>query len=90
MRWRSVSAHEWVLSKRREEKPSGKPLCLGHRRMSPGPRRPLTKRGGESGVLSERARGSSCRAAPAPDEGTKTRAASSGRPGDHPAAKRLT
>ena len=36
-------AHEWVLSKRREEKPSGNPLCLGHRRVSPGPRRPPMK-----------------------------------------------
>jgi len=34
-------AHERVLSKRREEKPSGNPLCLRHHCMSPKPRRSM-------------------------------------------------
>src|SRR5262249_37956560 len=47
-------AHQWVLSKRREEKPSGKPLCLGHRRVSPEPPAPTDERTRTRAVSSAR------------------------------------
>ena len=83
-------AHEWVLSKRREEKPSGNPLCHGHRRVSPGPRRPSTKARGRELCPSQERVGIIGRA-PAPDEAAGTKAVSTAEEaGDPPAAKRLT
>ena len=56
-------AHEWVLSKRREEKPSGNPLCQRHRRMSPERRRPRKMSERRRRVLRGKACRSSCREA---------------------------
>jgi hypothetical protein len=53
-------AHQWVLSKRRVEKPSGNPLCHRHNRPSPEPWR-LTKTGEPAPHRQGKASRSSCR-----------------------------